>query len=286
MTADVKLTRLGDVDLEGAIPVLTRYARGFFLPDAQGWAVQGRSVQEWADRDWANVELKLGHCLRVFQEAKAIVAREGFAGDLARAALWASLFHDIGRFPQYARYATFDDRKSEDHGRLGARILKQSAFLSPLKPQLRKVVLAAVILHNRRFLPPGLPERFAVPAKVVRDADKLDIFTVMQAHLRPGAPVNRVVTLDLNDDSSSYSKEILVQVLQGRLVDYAKMTWVNDFRLLLCSWIYDLNFTSSRNTLWERGILDELLAPLPDTKEIRQVARKVRMDLKTMASRQ
>jgi putative nucleotidyltransferase with HDIG domain len=287
MTVDVKRVRLEDADLEDAISSLTRYARGFFLPDAQGRAAQDRAArdwaaQDWAAQDWANVELKLAHCLRVFQEAKAIVAKEGLARDAARAALWAALFHDIGRFPQYARYTTFNDRKSEDHGRLGARILKQSAFLSSLEPQLQKVVLAAVVLHNRRFLPLGLPERFAVPAKVVRDADKLDIFAVMLTHLRPGALANHVVTLGLRDDSLSYTKEILVQVRQGCLVDYTKMVWINDFRLLLCSWIYDLNFASSRNTLLERGHLDELLAHLPETEEIRQVARKVRVDLKAM----
>ena len=267
MTAHTRQADLEDADLERSLPALARYAGAFFPPDAQGRA---------------NMELKLEHCLRVFQEAEAIAAGEGLAEDPAKAALWAALFHDIGRFAQYARHATFDDRKSEDHARLGVRILKQHSFLDPLEPRLRKVVLAAVTLHNRRFLPPGLPDPFAVPAKVVRDADKLDIFAVILAHLRPGAPANHVVTLGLRDDPSAYTREVVAQVMRGRLADYAKMVWINDFRLLMCSWIYDLNFATSRNAVLERGILDELLAPLPDTEEIRQLAWKVRADLKAM----
>lgn len=255
-------------ELDQAVQELTEYAHGFFPADAH---------------DRANMALKLDHCLHVFREAGSILAREKVFPDQARVALWAALFHDIGRFPQYAGYATFDDRKSVDHGKMGVRVLKQQGFLRPLGPSLQKDVLVAVILHNRRFLPPGLPSRFAVPAKVVRDADKLDIFSVMLAHLRPGAPVNHVVTLGLRDDPSAYTSEIVAQIMQGCLADYGRMVWINDFRLLLCSWVYDLNFAAARRTVMERGVLDDLLSALPDTPDIRRAARKVRADLEAMA---
>ncbi|HDQ41015.1 MAG TPA: HD domain-containing protein [Desulfonatronum sp.] len=259
----------GDADLKDAVQSLGRYARDFFLP---------------VGRDRVNMFLKLDHCLRVFREAGAIAASEGLTGEMGRTAVWAALFHDIGRFPQYARYATFDDRKSVNHGRLGVRVLKQRGFLRFLDQELQKIVLAAVILHNCRFLPPGLPDRFAVPTKVVRDADKLDIFAVMLAHLRPDAAVNHVVTLGLCDNPAACSPEIVSQIMRGCLADYTKMVWLNDFRLLLCSWIYDLNFTTSRKMVLERGYVEKLLAPLPDTPDIRLAAKKVRADLRALAA--
>lgn len=252
--------------LEQAVLALGRYARLFYPPDAQGQS---------------NMALKLDHCLRVFQEAEAIVVGERL--DSAQVALWAALFHDVGRFLQYARFGTFDDRKSVDHGRLGVRVLKERGFLQPLQPSREKAVLAAIILHNRRFLPKHLPSQIAIPAKVVRDADKLDIFMVVLAHLRPNARPNNVVTLGLRDDPTAYSEAMVSQVLSGQLADYAKMVWTNDFRLLLCSWIYDLNFATSKRAVLQRGFVDELLSSLPDTPDIRQVAEKVRADLKTMA---
>ncbi len=264
MTSRIGFAGPHDVGLDSAAAALKRYARSFLPPDAQGQT---------------NIILKLDHCLRVFQEAQAIVQGETMAEDVARTALWAALFHDIGRFPQYARFASFDDRKSTNHARLGVRVLKQEDLLHELPPPQQKAVLSAVILHNRRFLPPGLPEHMAVPAKVVRDADKLDILAVMLAHLRPDAPKNNVVTLGLRDDPAAYTPAIIDQIMAGRLADYADMVWFNDFRLLLCSWIYDLYFATSRRTLLERGFVEKLLAALPDTANIRQAAAKIRMDL-------
>lgn len=264
MTRPLGLAGTGDAVLESASAALKEFALSFLPPDEQGQA---------------NIFLKLDHCLRVFQEAQAIVQDEAMAADTARTALWAALFHDIGRFPQYARYATFDDRKSTNHARLGVRVLKREGLLQPLPLPRQKAVLAAVILHNRRFLPPGLPEGVAVPAKVVRDADKLDILAVMLEHLRPGAPRNKVVTLGLRDDPAAYTQAVIDQIMAGRLADYGDMIWFNDFRLLLCSWIYDFHFAASRNALRQRCFVEELLAELPDTREIRRAAAKIRMDL-------
>ncbi|WP_051822476.1 HD domain-containing protein [Desulfonatronum thiodismutans] len=248
------------MDMEAPVLALVGFAREHFSPDAQ---------------DRANMALKLDHCLRVFQEAETITIREGLQPDATRRSLWAALFHDVGRFPQYATHKTFDDRKSTDHGSLGVRTLKRRGLLAALDEHDRKAVLAAVILHNKRFLPPDLPDWAAVPARVVRDADKLDIFQVMIEHLRPGARNNPVVTLGLHDEPAVCTDALVEQILAGKLGDYARMRTLNDFRLLLCSWVYDLNFPASRQAVEERGHLNELLDDLPDLQKIRRVRETV-----------
>jgi len=219
--------------------------------------------------------LKLDHSLRVFQEAQTLVKAENIPAPLARTALFGALFHDIGRFAQYMRYQTFNDRESVNHARLGVSTLKRLGFLDHLEGNVRKVVLSAVILHNRRFLPPHLPEQTAVPARLVRDADKLDIFMVMIRHLQPGAEVNPVVTLGLRDEPDRYSEDLLDQILAGELGDYNRMGTLNDFRLLLCSWVFDLNFATARQAMHQRGYLQTLLRDLPDTPRIRQFGQKI-----------
>lgn len=248
------------VDMEAPMLALVGFVREHFLAAAQ---------------DRANMALKLDHCLRVFQEAETITTREDLPPNATRRSLWAALFHDVGRFPQYAAHKTFDDRKSTDHGRLGGRTLKRRSLLESLDKQDRKAVLTAVILHNKRFLPPDLPDWAAVPARVVRDADKLDIFQVMLEHLRPGARNNPVVTLGLRDEPGVCTDALVEQILAGKLGDYARMRTLNDFRLLLCSWAYDLNFPISRQAVQERGYLNELLDELPDLPKIRRVRETV-----------
>ncbi len=246
--------------MERAVLELVRLAQSHFTNDPQ---------------DRANISLKLDHCLRVFQEAECIVAQENFGPDETRTALWSALFHDVGRFPQYAAYRTFDDSKSVDHGRLGVLTLKQHDLLRHLDGQAQKAVRTAVILHNKRFLPTNIPQWADIPAKVVRDADKLDIFVVMLQHLRPGSANNPVVTLNLRDESEEYNKDLVQQILDGQLGEYARMRTLNDFRLLLCSWVYDLNFPATRKAVLERGYLDELLSGLPDTPQIQEVRKTV-----------
>ncbi|SDB12939.1 HDIG domain-containing protein [Desulfonatronum thiosulfatophilum] len=247
-------------ELERGVLELCRFARDHY-------------PQEQLER--ANMALKLDHCLRVFQEAESIAMEEKLEPDAVRVTLWAALFHDVGRFPQYLAYKTFDDRKSVDHGRLGVRVLKKHGFLEGLSAQTQKAVRTAIILHNKRFLSASLPEWAAVPARVVRDADKLDIYKILLQHLRPDAANNPVVTMDLRDEPEVYNEELVRQILDGELGDYSRMQTLNDFRLLLCSWVYDLNFSATKKAVIQRGYLDELLSGLPDTPRIRQVRKTV-----------
>ena len=63
------------------------------------------------------------------------------------------------------------------------------------------------------------------------------------------------------------------------MVNYQEMVWVNDFKLLLCSWIYDLNYPVSRRVVRERGYLEELLGYLPQNSEFKRLGEQLREDL-------
>ena len=136
--------------------------------------------------DVANVQLKIDHTMRVLEFARQIAGPKGRAAGLRELAELAALFHDVGRFPQYARYRTFHDQMSVNHAYQGVVTLKQHRVLEDLPAAGRRLVLGAVALHNRRSLPRGLPRELKDITQMVRDADKLDIFQVMLAHFNPG----------------------------------------------------------------------------------------------------
>ncbi len=213
--------------------------------------------------DVAPMLLKLRHSHAVLENAERIVAGERFSPALGRVCLLAALYHDIGRFEQYLRYHTFKDRQSCDHGSLGVRILKREHRLIDEEPATRKAILAAIGLHNRFALPSGLPEATAVAAHVVRDADKLDILRVMDEHLSGPGPYNPTVVLSLPDTPGLYSETILKAVSENRVAAYADLRSVNDFRLLLGTWFFDMHFTSSRYQFVEDGHARNLVQGLP-----------------------
>ncbi len=227
----------------------------------------------------SRVALKHRHTLQVLDNARRITASLSLAPELEFLTHLAALFHDVGRFPQYARFRTFDDRLAGNHGAGGVRVLRRTGALTGLAPGSRRTVLAAVGLHNRRALPPRLPADVDLAVRVVRDADKLDIFRVMLIHFSPDALHDEVVRLGLQPHPTRYSPEILARVQNRQLAEYAHMVWINDFKLLVCSWIYDFNFSVSYRLLRERGYLDRLLGYLPASPEFTDLGRRLREDL-------
>lgn len=215
------------------------------------------------------LRLKREHTYKVLAHARAIVAQERLEPKEGRAALLAALYHDTGRFPQYVRWRTFSDAESENHGYLGVHVVKKEQFLADEPRPIRKWVLTAIALHNRYALP-VLPEPYLTVTHVVRDADKLDIMRIMAQHLSRPIPTRDVV-LRVQDAPQLWSQSIVDTVLSGGIPSYCDLHYVNDFRILLGSWIHDLHFPSSKKTCVASGFLQEVLQGLPDALELKPV---------------
>jgi len=240
----------------------------WFLKYAQGYLTGDQGFDK-------NITLKKDHSLRVFDEARGIVSSLDLPGEIVCSALLAALYHDVGRFPQYAKYKTFKDSKSVRHAVLGVQVLKRENALADLEPDRRKLVLAAVALHGIRRLPGGLPGDLDLVARIVRDADKLDIFKVMLTHFVPQGPENSVVTLGLKNSRDNYTRKMLDGIFSETQADYRDMVWINDFKLMLASWTFDLNFSATRRAFLERGYIDRLFNTLPSKPEFADVKKLV-----------
>ena len=215
--------------------------------------------------DTSPMDLKLRHSMNVLENARRIVEGEKFDAPTARLCLLAALYHDVGRFEQYLRYHTFRDKESCNHGPMGVRILKAHNCLKQENPQNRKLIMAAVGMHNRFALPAHTPPLVALITNVVRDSDKLDILRVMDEHLTGPDPYNPTVVLQQPDDPTIASEAVLQAVFEHRVAAYTALRCVNDFRLLLGTWFFDLHFASSRRKFLQDGHTQRLLRHLPNT---------------------
>ena len=220
-----------------------------------------------------HLHLKWEHSLKVLDNAECILsesmpAASGLPGtftpELVRAAQLAALYHDVARFEQYVAYGTFRDAESANHGAWGAKILKREpAFLAGESRCVAAWVRAAVSMHNRFAIPGGVPEDFRLVTQVVRDADKIDILRVISGYARPGGKRSQVVTWKLADAPDKWTPSLYESVMAGQLGVSSQMHYINDFRLLTCSWVYDLNFPASRRLMRQQGYMDNMLACLP-----------------------
>lgn len=218
------------------------------------------------------IDLKIEHTAMVLAHARRIVDEVQPAPTVARCALLGALYHDVGRFPQYAQYHTFSDPRSVNHGYLGARTLHAHRPLAHEPRPIQRLVTGSVVLHNRYVLPAGISEDLRLVTDVVRDADKLDIFRIMAAHLDPEGPHDKVVVLHLQDQPDRFTQKIVDDARAGRPARYADLRYINDFRLLLGSWVSELRFDVTRHVLCQSRLMHNVLGGLPDIAILQRTA--------------
>lgn len=219
--------------------------------------------------------LKIDHTYNVLANAEAIVKTETNDQTLSLAASLAALYHDIGRFRQLEQYKTFNDRESENHAKLGARILRQTGLIDDLGPELRRLVMAGVGLHNVAALPKNIPDDLGFVCGVVRDSDKLDILRNMVEHLENPNEVNEILTLGAPAHPTNYTQKIFDDISSGRTCSYADIHWANDFKLVMAAWVFDMNSRTSSRLLRKTGLIKRIFRTLPDNEIFRALRERV-----------
>jgi len=213
-----------------------------------------------------NFDLKEKHTRNVCLDACRI-ARET-SPRLQMLAEVAAVCHDLGRFPQFRDFHTFKDSESLNHAHLSARILKQKALLDFLPEAERDSVDMAVRMHNVFQIPPGLPPETDNLLRLLRDADKLDIWRVFIEYFH--APEGeRASGAGLGfPDLPGCSPEALAAVGAGNMVQLSTLKSLNDFKLLQLSWIYDINSPNTLRLIRQRRILEHFAAILPKDETV------------------
>jgi hypothetical protein len=220
-----------------------------------------------------NFDLKEVHTRNVCEAAR-LIAQEGGERRQMLAQV-AALCHDLGRFPQYQEFRTFMDRESVNHALLSAQILKQSSLLDFLPQPERDSVQFAVRLHNVFLIPEGLPPETEDLLRLVRDADKLDIWRVfIEYFFAPEEQRASAAGLGF-PDLPDCSPDVLAAVGAGRMVQLSMLKNLHDFKLLQLSWVYDINFLSTLRLVKERGVLEQLAATLPQDEAVLAILGQV-----------
>jgi len=222
--------------------------------------------------DNKNISLKINHTRHVCENAKKIAESLQLTGNSIMLAETAALFHDIGRFAQYAQYKTFKDSISENHGKLGVKILEQEGILQNLPENEQGLITNTVKFHSA-FAIPDLKETEKIFfLKLIRDADKLDIWRVFVEYYNTGETERTSTVGQELPDVPGYTEEVLSCILEKKMASLAMLKKLNDFKLTQLSWVYDLNFDISFSLLLERNYIKEIISKLPQTEEIRKAS--------------
>lgn len=224
----------------------------------------------------ANIKLKEDHSRRTCKEMLYLAGELGLDENQKIISRTIALLHDVGRFEQFAKYRMYNDAKSVDHCLLGLEVLEKNRVLDGIDLREKLLIRKAIEYHGRKELPPGLDGRCLLFSKLIRDADKLDAFYVVVKYYEQyrDNPQDFKLGVELPDEPG-YSAHVVNKLLCGRCVDNKQLRILDDLKLSLLGWVYDVNFTSTLERIKRCGYLEKLLGFLPEDEDIGKVREKI-----------
>ena len=199
------------------------------------------------------IKLKIEHIKRVAENIKNIALEQGLDSEQIKLAEIIGLLHDIGRFEQVRLYDTFSDKISVNHGEYGVKVLFKDGLINKFKlsEKDKEIVKLAILNHNRDKIQEGLDDEQLLYAKMIRDADKLDIYYTMCKY-------------DFKDtfwypdfDCEEISDLIMNEFKNDKKVNYADIKNNADVIVIFYAYVYDLYFETTKNILKEKNYLEK-----------------------------
>lgn len=200
------------------------------------------------------IKIKIAHIERVAENSKRIAENLNLSQEDIELAELIGLLHDIGRFEQVRLYHTFVDKDSINHGEYGAKVLFEDGLIRKFikDDKFDRIIKLAIVNHNRADIEEGLTEREKLHAKIIRDADKADIFTILIS----GDKKAIWEKADLSDDK--ISDEIYREFVEDKRINYKERKTSADILVSHFNYVYDLNFPETRKIIRDNKYIDKL----------------------------
>lgn len=202
------------------------------------------------------LELKRKHSIRVANICVAMADSmewEEYADNWL--AYTIGLLHDTGRFQQFTDYSTFFDGESIDHGDLAKEILQKQFCWDGIPDDIRRIVLTAVMCHNKKDVPTNMPLGTYRWVSLIRDADKIDIFRMVQHRIKNGTIYEM---LPEQKTQEGLSPKLVDEIRKTGKGSYSNAKSLQDYRLIQLTWGCDLNFPVSVISLKEEQVFERI----------------------------
>jgi putative nucleotidyltransferase with HDIG domain len=217
-----------------------------------------------------NIQLKITHSKNVFHHCSKIAKSEKLSTEKKYIAEICGLFHDIGRFEQFTIYNTFRDDDSVYHGALGVKVLRKEKFLESLSANIQEIVLTAVYNHGLIEIPKNTKDDKLYFSKIVRDADKADIFRIVALYYHSTVPRNIALEYGLKDIPEISSK-VFNQFRNCKMISKDNLETLNDFKLMQVAWIFDINFNYTIQYILKNKFIDSVLSSITDHRHKKEI---------------
>lgn len=202
-------------------------------------------MKKYDKASWG-IDLKYIHTFRVITKCEELANSLNLSKEDVELSKTIGLFHDIGRFYQYKKYNKFSDHDTINHADMGVRVLKDNDVLDD--DTNKELILKAISNHNKYKLEDNLSKREELFCKLIRDADKLDIWEL--------AVEDKINPFKYQ---GHYSSEVINDLLEGRSIELTKYDEKIDKSLGMLGMFFDINFPYTKEYIIKHNILDLLV---------------------------
>ena len=217
------------------------------------------------DQSNDDIKRKRDHSIAVGALAEILAMELNLDGEKTKLLKIIGLLHDIGRFEQIAKYSTFRDLISIDHGDFGVEILFDDGLIKDYLNirEYDQIIYDAIKNHNKYKIADNLDKDSLEFAKMIRDLDKIDIYRVAVEY-KDGRLLDKIASEVLN---SIYKKESVV---------WTKENSQSDETLGMMSFIFDLNYKESIDILNQNNYFKDYINSIVVSKENREEFEKIK----------
>lgn len=228
--------------------------------------------------DNPRVEIKVEHTMRVAENCKKIANSLALTEEQTQLAELIGILHDIGRFEQYKIFnknTETDNMKKFDHGEAGVEVLKKDNYIRKYieKNIYDDIIYTAVYEHNKYKLSTNLSKETELFCKIIKDADKLDLFyEAVYAYWQDAKRIQEV-------EEGKLSEKMLENFYEHKLADSRNKASETDQILRFTSFIFDINFPYSFEVLKENNFISKMIDrfhyQVPETEDKMMKVKKI-----------
>ncbi len=226
------------IDINKAIKTFNNYIKSYDMNDLK---------TKW----------KVIHTFRVVEVCEILAQKLNLNEEQTELIKLIGLLHDIGRFEEAKILKDFNSNQF-DHGKYAITLLFENNMIRDFieTDKYDEIIKFAVANHNQYAIEDTKDEEKLFFAKLIRDADKLDIIrNKVEAPLLISS--NKYIREDM--EVSTISKEVHELFFEKKtIVSGLNKTLLDDW-VRIMAFIYDINFDISFEILYEKNYFEALI---------------------------
>ena len=202
-----------------------------------------------------NIERKQQHSLRVMKIAEQIATNLKLNEEQIQIATLIGLLHDIGRFKQYTDIGLENNLEGFDHGDYGAKVLFEEGIIRKFieTNKYDEIIKKSIKNHNKFSIETGLTQEELLFAKLIRDADKIDI-------------LYESIDIYYKNNEEEVNKSVLSEKIYNEFTKKAtikkgknvRLKFIDDITCVI-SFIYDINYKTSFEIIKEKDYINKII---------------------------